>query len=509
MLPIPRMQFPANEFHSGSYATFCSDLVQPRLNRRMLTAPTKMATPPAITISNLGKSYKLYRNTTDQAFDILGLSPLLFWRRIEPRLFQALSDVNLTINKGERVGIIGRNGAGKTTLLKIITGSVQPTVGTVDVQGNIQALMQVGLGFHPEFTGRDNIEASLLYSGLTAEHRRDAVDEIIDFCELGTFLDQPLKTYSLGMQSRLQFACSTAVRPDILIVDEILGAGDAYFSVKSSARMERLAKSGCTLILVSHATQQVIQFCERAIWIDSGRVCMDGNVSEVVGSYEVKIAREIKQNRFHAIKAEGPESDFFTRRVVENTGAGATSAEHYRETLANGLAVFRWESNVGVKIRDVNMLDADGERHVFKSGQPVEIELIMECETDGECTIYTHVAIFNDVGIRVAWITSPPDNLSSQTGALRKARIKLREVLLSEGNYTLSISIFNGTNPTDISAGTRVDLLARCYSFGVVNQKDNRDRPVFYHPSQWEFEGLSTIDRERCGATSIIHPPIS
>jgi lipopolysaccharide transport system ATP-binding protein len=240
----------------------------------------------AIAARDLSKSYKLYAGASEQLSDMLGLPRLLTGRRKVIPTHDALKDVSLTIRRGERVGVIGRNGAGKTTLLKLISRAAQPTSGELSVSGEVQALMHVGVGFHPDFTGLENIRSALLFSGLSSEDRAAAEREIIDFVELGQYLEQPIKSYSLGMLSRLQFACATAIKPEILIVDEILGAGDAYFSVKSSVRMERLTKSGCTLILVSHAMAQVLQYCERAIWIDAGRIVRDGPVRPIVTAYE-------------------------------------------------------------------------------------------------------------------------------------------------------------------------------------------------------------------------------
>ena len=179
------------------------------------TSDTAVAVPghhreTAIEARSLSKSYKLYRSKGEKVADALGLGQLAFWREPPPQ-FLALDNVNLQIRKGEKVGVIGRNGAGKSTLLKLISGVLHPSQGDLDVVGSVQVLMYVGLGFHPEFTGRENIRASLLYNGLTPEARKAAEADIIRFAELQDFLDQPLRTYSLGMRSRLQFACATLI----------------------------------------------------------------------------------------------------------------------------------------------------------------------------------------------------------------------------------------------------------------------------------------------------------
>lgn len=244
----------------------------------------------AVRLAGVGKLYKVFANRRDRLLDALGLA----W--IKPpapgavREFWSLRDVDLEVPTGARIGIIGRNGAGKSTLLKLITGNIAPTEGTIDVHGRVQALFEAGAGFHPEFTGRENIHASLTYQGLSAEQIRAAVADITEFTELEQFLNQPLKTYSLGMQARLAFATATAVRPQILIVDEVLGAGDAYFATKSTGRMRRLVEeSGATVLLVSHALDQVQRYCDECIWLERGRVVQRGPSVDVIGAYEAFI----------------------------------------------------------------------------------------------------------------------------------------------------------------------------------------------------------------------------
>lgn len=254
------------------------------------TDPSQNDAKPVITFEHVSKVYKLFGSRQQQVMDGIGLARFLPANK-RPKFgeFHALRAVSFSIKSGERVGIIGRNGAGKTTLLRLITQNFGPTRGRVKIDGSVQALMQLGLGFHPEFTGRENIVASLNYNGLVGPAFDEALAEVIEFVELGDFLDQPVKAYSLGMQARLQFAAATAIRPNILIVDEVLGAGDAYFAAKSAHRMKKLATSGCTLLLVSHATSEILRFCQRVIWIHQGAILMDGPALDVVRVYEAYI----------------------------------------------------------------------------------------------------------------------------------------------------------------------------------------------------------------------------
>lgn len=217
----------------------------------------------------------------------------------------ALNAVSLSIEKGEKVGIIGRNGSGKTTLLRLLIGQTRPSTGTITLTGKVQALMQTGFGFNPELSGIDNIKNSLLYNGLKPEEHPHFVSEILDFVELGKFIEYPIKTYSLGMHARLEFAVATAIQPDVLVIDEVMGAGDGYFARKSANRMRNLvAKS--TLVLVSHSLSQVAEFCDRTIWLDNGEIMADGDTEKVIKDYETFMA---EYNAKRHIGASSPQPD--------------------------------------------------------------------------------------------------------------------------------------------------------------------------------------------------------
>jgi len=247
----------------------------------------------AINLDNLGKMYKLYSRPMDKIIDALGVRRWLPWHRAEFQSFWALRGVNLEIRKGERVGIVGRNGSGKSTMLKLIASTITPTEGTVEVQGRVQALLELGTGFHPEFTGRQNIRASLTYLGFSSGAIQAHEEEIIDFAEIDEFIDQPIKTYSAGMYARLAFSTATAIEPEILIIDEILGAGDAYFAGKCIERMYKLTEaSGATVLFVSHDLGSVQRLCNRVIWIDRGRIRMSGEPLETLKAYGALIRRE-------------------------------------------------------------------------------------------------------------------------------------------------------------------------------------------------------------------------
>ena len=266
----------------------------------------------ALRFEGTGKMYKVFPTRLDNLLDALGAPSVR--RRPRFREFWALRGIDLELRQGERLGIIGRNGAGKSTLLKLVTGNLAPTEGNVEVRGEVQALLEIGGGLHPEFTGRENIQASLAYLGLSADEIRAAENDIAEFTELGRFLEQPFKTYSQGMQARLSFGIATTVQPEILIVDEILGAGDAYFFTRSTSRMRQLIDGGATVLLVSHALDQIVRFCDEAIWLDRGRIVMRGESTEVVKTYE-RFVRELEDKRLLAAnrKARTGRFDAFER----------------------------------------------------------------------------------------------------------------------------------------------------------------------------------------------------
>lgn len=201
--------------------------------------------------------------------------------------FWALKDVSFEVNKGEVVGIIGRNGSGKSTLLKIISGLFRPSEGEISVKGRIVPMLELGSGFDPELTGRENVFLNGAILGYTEAFLKEQFDDILEFSELGEFIDMPLKTYSSGMMMRLAFSVATIVQPEILIVDEILAVGDEAFQRKSRTKMLELMGGGTTVLYVSHSLDQIRELCNRVIWLDHGKVVMQGEASEVCDAYHI------------------------------------------------------------------------------------------------------------------------------------------------------------------------------------------------------------------------------
>lgn len=239
---------------------------------------------------DLTKVYRLYAGPGYRFLDMFGL---LGARQGAYTEHAALDGVNLEIRRGEKVAIIGRNGAGKSTLLRLITRVIEPSSGLLEVHAQAHALLQIGTGFHPDFTGRQNVHSYLAQLGVVGAEAERKFVEIVEFAELEEYIDQPVKTYSSGMGVRLMFATATAITPQLLVLDEVLGVGDAYFASKSFRRMRSLCEgSGTTLLLVTHDVYSAVQMCERIIWIDRGRVLMDGDGATVVKAYEDSIRQQ-------------------------------------------------------------------------------------------------------------------------------------------------------------------------------------------------------------------------
>ena len=248
----------------------------------------------AIRVLHMSKCYYMYAQPGDrlkQAF--ASLATKLFGLQTTPyfREFWSLKDVSFEVKKGETLGIIGRNGAGKSTLLQILCGTLTPTSGTVQTFGRVAALLELGAGFNPEFTGRENIVMNASVLGLTDAEIKDRLEDIIAFADIGPFIDQPVKTYSSGMYVRLAFSIATSVDPDILVIDEALSVGDGSFARKSFDRIIALRDAGKTILFCSHSLYQVEAICDRVVWLDSGQVQVMGEPAKAIVAYNAMLSK--------------------------------------------------------------------------------------------------------------------------------------------------------------------------------------------------------------------------
>ena len=292
-----------------------------------------------IRVEGLGKRYEIYAQPADRLKQML--MPRLGWalgrsRRDYFKEFWALRNVSFSVRRGETVGIIGRNGSGKSTLLQMVCGTLHPTEGSVAVRGRIAALLELGAGFNPEFTGRENVYLSGLLYGISESVLRSRFQSIVDFADIGDFIDQPVKTYSSGMYVRLAFAVAINVTPDILVVDEALSVGDEAFQRKCFARINRIRDEGATVLFVSHSAGVVTQLCDRAVLLDRGELLLEGSPKFVVSRYQkmLYVPAERAEAVREAIRAEREDPSEIV--APAESAIDASDAQLVREASADG-----------------------------------------------------------------------------------------------------------------------------------------------------------------------------
>jgi ABC-type polysaccharide/polyol phosphate transport system ATPase subunit len=330
-------------------------------------------------------------------------------RRGRSGVFFALNDVSLQLERGEILGIIGDNGSGKSTLLKIIAGITNPTRGNVTVRGTVASLLEVGVGFHPELTGRENIYLSGVLLGIPQDTLKERVPDIIDFAGIDEFIDTPVKYYSSGMFLRLGFAVGAYVDPDLLLVDEVLAVGDQMFRRKCASHLRQIAGSGKTVLLVSHDMDVLLSLCSRAVVLDRGRIIGQGHPYEMIGLY--------KQHMFEVSRARGvpppPEVSLYNRF-----------------------------GDMRVLLTDVKMYDSEGcERYVFDTGESVRIDIHYQAPSEYVDPVFG-LSIHDDHDI--ALITTGTHIICGDLSPLRGCgicRFLIRELNLLEGYYSLSVAL--------------------------------------------------------------------
>jgi ABC-type polysaccharide/polyol phosphate transport system ATPase subunit len=352
----------------------------------------------AVEAERLTKVYRVYASPWDRLREAL-------FRQPRHREFRALEGVDFSIPRGEGLAIVGENGAGKSTLLKILAGISQPTSGSFQVRGKIASILELGSGFHPEFTGRQNIVLNAAMLGLGEEELRQKLPDIIGFSELGDFIDQPVKTYSTGMAMRLGFSIATQVEPDVLIIDEALSVGDGYFQKKCMDRLLRFVEAGGTLLFCSHAMYYVSNFCQRALWLKGGRAEALGPVSEVIREYE----------------------NFL---VAKSAAAQEAEPERAAETA------FRPARITSSKLNAPEPL--------YASGQLWELEIEWETEDPG-LVFHLGVGINRSDEVEVCSFATHLDGLPPRTGQRRyAARLRIPELPLVKGEFTVYIFLLDG-----------------------------------------------------------------
>ena len=403
----------------------------------------------AIRVEGLRKAFRRYSSNLWRAAALFG-APV---PKSRYDLFVALDDVSFTVGRGERVALIGRNGAGKSTLLRHISGELTPTAGRVVVDGDVKALFALGDGFHPDFSGRQNLGTALALNGLGRREIPRAIDEIVDFTELEAFIDRPLKEYSAGMSARLAFAAATAARPDVLIIDEVLGAGDAYFIGKCLQRIRDITAHGSALML-----------CGRGIWLHGGRVRGDGEMTAIAREYHEHI-REEHERSLRARTAR------LSRQAAEARSAKRIRAEPLSLSAghASGASNEPGASPKRAVIADVAFLDEAGrERHTLVTGRPAGVRFRVRAEAPLPDPVAV-VAFYRPDGTCVSQLISSRDGpgLGVLVGEV-ELRVAFDELLIGPGDYLASVALFDSLDASRLPEERAYDLHDRAYALKIV-----------------------------------------
>jgi lipopolysaccharide transport system ATP-binding protein len=402
-----------------------------------------MSSDPAIRLRGLGKTFPIYRKPHHRLAQMLSRDKTRWYRE-----FPALRDVSLTIGRGETVGIVGRNGSGKSTLLQMICGTLTPSAGELEVNGRIAALLELGAGFNPEFTGRENVFLNGSILGVGYQEMADKFDAIAEFADIGQFIEQPVKTYSSGMYVRLAFAVAIHVDPEILVIDEALAVGDEGFQRKCFARIDAIRNSGATVLFVSHAAGTVVDLCDRAVLLDQGELIAEGTPKHVVGQYQKML--HAPPERAAALREEIKQM----HRGGGTASAGAASGgnpgarevdpaleAHWIEGLVPPAPV-AYEDR-GAELEDPHLLTLSGRRvNVLVPGEEYvyayRIRLKRTC-AGVRCGMMVRTVTGIDLGGCVSRRSDEALGVV-EAGAVLDVRIRFR-CLLSSGTYFLNAGI--------------------------------------------------------------------
>lgn len=426
----------------------------------------------AISVEAVGKCYRIYARPQDRLLQAararLGR---LFGRMRTPlfREFWALREVSLQIPRGQTVGIIGRNGAGKSTLLQIICGTLAPTSGQVASRGRVAALLELGTGFNPEFTGRENVHLNASILGLSAEEIRARFDDILAFAEIGDFIDQPVKTYSSGMYVRLAFAVIAHVDADILVIDEALAVGDVFFAQKCMRFLRDFQQRG-TVLFVSHNAGSVVGLCDRAIWLDGGRVLLDGPAKAVCEAYHASLYGHRPEA---GSVAAAPAADASAPDGVdpEAPGPEAFDPDAFDTSLDRAqLRVFRFDPDKagfgdgGSSIVSVRFETPAGKAlHQIEGGEVVRLVAEARAHRDIPSPIvgfFVKDVLGQQLFGTNTWGDPPPAPMPVRAGGMIRADFEFRMPYLPKGRYTVDVAVADGTYLKHVQTMWIYDALA-------------------------------------------------
>lgn len=379
-------------------------------------------TAAVLHVDHLGKEYKLYDSPKDR------LKALLTGRSTH-RSHWALQDVSFDLHRGQCMGVIGDNGAGKSSLLKLIAGTLQPTTGTLNRAGRVTAILELGAGFHPEFSGRENLYFGGSLIGIPQAEMARLEHEILEFSELGEAIDRPVKTYSSGMSVRLAFALVTAVEPDLLIIDEALAVGDQNFQKKCVQRIDAFRRNGCTILFCSHSLYHVRHLCNVALWLDGGRVKASGDTESVLSSYEVHVrSRDTTANA----QAIAPPTDA-AQISVKSTGAQPAVEAIPASTASTAVA----------KIVSVEVAHLGAGEPALLESRDLVVTVIAQLNSGEQPSIAVMLEQSHGVGITSVATHAEGVTPTELEPGLWRATLNFPELPLHSGDYVVSAYLFD------------------------------------------------------------------
>jgi len=434
----------------------------------------------AIEVRDVHKIYRRYGRRKQFATLKSALLSGSVLRDLRPdAVFEAVNGVSFDIAQGTTFGIVGRNGSGKSTMLKLIAGIGKPTSGTVRVNGRVSALIELGAGFHPEISGRENVYINGLMLGLSRREITNRFDEIVRFAELEDFIDAPVKTYSSGMYMRLGFAVAINVDPDVLLVDEVLAVGDESFTHKCLDKFAEFRRRGRTVLLVTHSLDLVTRFCDEALWLDGGVAKLKGDPKRVIDAYLMDVARHENDTLAQAgLRDAGSAMRQEPERQQEPPVPGSTSAE-------SGLDLFkanegRWGSREA-EITRVEMIGANGQAaHLFQSGERVEIRLHVRANQRVSDFAFG-IGVFNAEGVCCYGTNTlidggTPGELTGEGLVI----FAIDALNLVDGTYKLDVAVHR-------QDGVPYDYHRQLFTFRVKSPQ--KDVGIFRPPHRWSFSG--------------------
>jgi ABC-type polysaccharide/polyol phosphate transport system ATPase subunit len=442
----------------------------------------------AIEVVHASKIYRRYNRRRQFATLKSALLSRSLVRDLEPdETFAAVSDVTFTVPAGRTLGVIGRNGSGKSTLLKLVAGITKPTSGSVTVNGRVSALIELGAGFHPEISGRENVFINGIMLGLSKKEVARRFDEIVEFAELKDFIDAPVKTYSSGMYMRLGFAVAIHVDPDVLLVDEVLAVGDEGFTHKCLDKFAEFKRRGKTILLVTHSLGLVERFCDEALWMDGGSMKGMGDPKRVVGAYVTDVEASEEQ-QLAASDAKALEAAAI---VSPDEPASAVLPDNPIDSATGPADMFRaaegrWGSRE-IEIVDVGLIGGDGERaHVFHSGEPLQVRLKLRAPVPMDDFV-VGVGIFNAEGVCCYGTNTDIEELRARRlHGDAEAVFSIDSLDLVEGTYKLDVAVHK-------LDGYPYDYHRLLHTFRVKSR--TKDVGIYRPKHSWSFSDTMTFTR--------------